>query len=120
MSLVFQNKIGNGRHFPADVWGPSYWDFLHFSSLVYRPAQRRYWKMLLKSFLPCALPCERCRSHYINEIRSMTDNKWRRILSTRNELVYYLFSLHNKINKRLGKRLFSPMQFIAKYESFRN
>ena len=118
-SRVFCNKLGYGRHFNANVWGPSFWDMIHFSSLVYKPSQALDWKNFLRNFLPCAIPCEKCREHYVNHVKNLKRTDWTRILSCRNNLVFHLFDLHNKINKRLGKRFFSPVQFVNRYEKFR-
>ena len=118
----FKGSLGTGRHFPAKVWGKPFWQTLHFASLVYRPAQEKAWKSMLTQWLPCAMPCERCRSHYINTINGISNAGWRRILKNRNSLVAFLFNLHNYINARVKGNNFKGYglaHFLREYEDKR-
>ena len=122
MKDQFRGKLGSGRHFPAKEWGKSFWRTLHFASLLYRPSQERAWKGMLVNWLPCAMPCERCRSHYLTTIRAISNAEWRRILSSRNRLVAFLYNLHNYISQRVkGSKYkhYTVSDFLDEYESKR-
>lgn len=110
----------SGRHFPTGFWGPQFWRTLHVASINYRATEKnkKAWKSLLKDWMPCALPCENCRKHYVRKMPSFNYSK---ILQSRRTLIQFLFLLHNQINKEVARarnRPFKPFtwrQFLNMY-----
>lgn len=90
------------------VWGPSLWLFLHISSVNYIPDSTEKIEMCVEfvKSLPYMLPCENCSSHakkYVN------DNKegLMKICSSREGLFKFYVDMHNYVNVRHGKRVFT-------------
>ncbi len=61
------------------------------------------------------LPCEMCRTHYAEMIRTHPP-----ITKDRRSLVYWLIDRHNQVNKRLGKREYTYDEVLQKYQSLYN
>lgn len=87
-------------------WGRPGWKFLHAVTFAYpnnpdlktKIRYRRFFKTL-KYVLPCPL----CRAHYAKLVQhlGMSD------LKNTNTLSRWLVNVHNKINVKLGKKVFS-------------
>ena len=81
-------------------WGPSCWKFLINVALRYDEEfnwqQARQFQVFLYQ-LQYVLPCEKCRHHYHDYLRSNPPN-----LHTRMELLLWLHKLYNTIKAREG------------------
>lgn len=64
-------------------WGPSYWRFLHYFAL--HDSGRELFEQL-----PKFMPCDVCRSEWVNP-------------GPKEDLVMWSKELHNRVNKKLGK-----------------
>ena len=95
-----------------DVWGPIFWHTMHIVSLGYNPEPTkkeqddavRFYKSL-ETMLPCGV----CRAHYSEFLREMPVEQ---AVGSRDDLIYWVFQLHNKVNVNLGKREFTFDKFI--------
>lgn len=100
-----------------DVWGPIFWNTMHIVSLGYNlePSKKeqddavKFYKSL-ETMLPCGI----CRSHYSEFLREMPVEH---AVGSRDDLIYWVFQLHNKVNVNLGKREFTFDEYI---QSMRN
>lgn len=102
--------FGNPQH-----WGPSAWNFLHTLTFHYpdNPSveEQRSIEKLFDS-LQYLLPCNECRQHFILEMsRNPIDARSKTSVSV------WLVDLHNRINLRLGKPIFSYSHAVSKYTS---
>ena len=99
----------------AADWGPSAWKFLHTVTFAYpeEPSllEQQHADNLFQS-LSVLLPCEKCREHYILEIRNNPPNT-----TSRATLSSWLVDIHNNVNQRLGKSVFSLRQASEIYSS---
>ena len=96
-------------------WGPAAWKFLHAITFSYPEnpslSEQRDAENLFAS-LRSLLPCEACRSHYESEISiHPPDTRSRATLSA------WLVDLHNRVNLRLGKPIFSFASAESAYSS---
>jgi hypothetical protein len=96
-------------------WGPAAWKFLHAVTFSYpeNPSlgEQRDAENLFSS-LKSMLPCEACRSHYETEIAiHPPDTRSRATLSA------WLVDLHNRVNLRLGKPIYSFASAESAYSS---
>lgn len=96
-------------------WGPAAWKFLHAISFSYPEApsinEQRDAENLFAS-LRTLLPCEACRNHYESEISvNPPDTRSRATLSA------WLVDLHNRVNVRLGKPIYSFASAEQAYSS---
>ena len=102
----------------TNLWGCESWSFLHNVTFNYplKPTDQdkinfyRYFK-----YLGNVLPCSECRNHY-NNILKYIDIKI--FLSNRYGLIWWLFIIHNLINKRLKKQLYNFKDLIDRYYKF--
>tara|TARA_A100001015_G_C14766003_1_gene623332 strand:+ start:340 stop:747 length:408 start_codon:yes stop_codon:yes gene_type:complete len=90
-----------------EIWGPSGWIFLHTITFNYpinpTPEQKIKHKELFEN-LSYTLPCARCAQHYLNNLKKYSlDNA----LETRDKLINWLIDIHNEVNKKNGKRIYS-------------
>jgi len=99
----------------ATDWGPSAWKFLHVMTFMYpdNPSleEQTSAENLFQS-LRKLLPCERCRTHYEEEIILSPPN----VLS-KSTLSKWLVNLHNRVNVRLGKTVYSYEQAASEYSA---
>jgi len=87
-------------------WGRPGWKFLHAVTFAYpnnpdlktKIRYRRFFKML-KYVLPCPL----CRSHYAKLVQHLGLGH----MKNTSTLSRWLVDVHNKINVKLGKKVFS-------------
>jgi hypothetical protein len=95
-----------------DVWGPIFWNTMHIVSLGYNPEPSkreqddaiRFYKSL-ETMLPCGI----CRSHYSQFLQEMPVEQ---AVGSRDDLIYWVFQLHNKVNANLGKRQITFDEYI--------
>jgi hypothetical protein len=101
-----------------NIWGPPMWISLHTITLNYpdnpTPCQQ---KMIREFFwnLQYVLPCEMCRNHYAEMIRTHPPDT-----KDKKSLVYWLIDRHNQVNERLGKRIYSYEEVLKKYQDLYN
>ena len=99
----------------SKVWGPHAWIFLHSVTMSYpeNPTDRD--KQNVYDFfqsLGNVIPCPVCKKHYqINLEQTPIKN------NSRNELTYWLFDFHNKVNKSLDRKELSFDEFIKIYKN---
>lgn len=103
-----------------NIWGPGAWTFLHSITLNYPKEPTQYQKKIYSDFfnlLGKILPCQSCNNHYIklnNELPVQFN------LNSRENLVRWLFEIHNKINESLKKKRISYDEFINIYKNLYN
>lgn len=96
-----------------EVWGPPAWTFLHTITLTYPENPTIQDKENYGNFfnlLGEVLPCERCKRHYKKNIKELPIN-----LNSQQELIEWLFNIHNKVNESNEKSLYKYDDFINKY-----
>lgn len=84
------------------VWGPPLWIFLHTIAMVYpsNPTQNdKRWYLRFFNTLPHILPCSLCRTHLESYIKNNPV-----VLTSRVDLVQYVFDLHNHVNTQYKKK----------------
>ena len=122
-----KRRVFRGRHYKSDdgmlttVWGPSLWHTLHTISFNYplRPSahDKRSYKGFMYS-LRNVLPCRKCRDNLsVYYRKTPLTNDW---LSSRDRFSLYVYRLHERVNKLLGKK--SNLTYCdvrERYEHFR-
>jgi hypothetical protein len=66
------HSVNKKKEDPRRIWGPYFWDIIHFICSLYTPdkACKRVMIMFLSSVAYC-LPCLKCRDHYISRLQSL-------------------------------------------------
>jgi len=119
---VFKKKDYNAPDgFLTSIWGPAFWHTLHTMSFNYptNPTQKdkkHYRNYMLN--LVNVLPCKYCRINLEKNYKEfpLTMN----CMKNRNNFSRYVYNLHEKVNKLLGKK--SGLTYCdvrERYEHFR-
>jgi len=96
-------------------WGPAAWKFLHAMTFSFPDAptiQQQTDAERLFASLRTLLPCEACRVHYDQEISVHPPD-----VRSRSTLSAWLVDLHNRVNARLGKPIFTFAAAESLYSS---
>ena len=95
------------------IWGPSAWLFLHTITLDYPDEPTKEDKEKYREFfisLSYVIPCETCKEHYLETIRKFPIN-----LESKETLTKWLHNIHNQVNLRNNKEIYSYEDFIEHY-----
>ena len=90
-----------------DIWGPSGWTFLHTITLNYPNNPNDEIKMKYKELfenLQYTLPCEKCAIHYKENLKKYPLEP---VLESKELLVKWLIDIHNEVNKKNKKKIYS-------------
>lgn len=121
MSVKLQAKeefpaIGMG---PA-VWGPIFWTMLHITTLGYPDFPTDTEKQGAIAFfesLQYTLPCPICKQHYADNLKRFPVQQ---AIGSKQQLIRWLFVIHNEVNKQLEKSQVSWDTFIQNMKSLSN
>ena len=101
------------------IWGAKLWRFFHLMAEI---SNRRDVAMIWKSMLAAsahALPCEKCRSHFCEYLRSHSfitlTSPTASGDAVRTEIRQSLIKFHNDVNAHLGKKFFTKEEFNKIY-----
>lgn len=98
-------------------WGPIYWLFLHMTTFQYpeepKLQDKKNYIRLIESFIHI-IPCSLCRQD-ISKLISI--NELEGILNDKSKLIKYMWTIHNKVNKKLNKREMPFKRFIYSYKN---
>ncbi len=95
-----------------DVWGPIFWQTMHIVSLGYSPEpSKRQQEDAIQFYrsLQSMIPCSICRAHYAEFLQEIPVEQ---AVGSRDDLITWVFQLHNKVNARLGKRQITFEEYI--------
>jgi len=86
-----------------DVWGPIFWATMHIATLGYpvQPTQHDQEQAVhFYESLTVMIPCPICRDHYSH---ILTEMPVKDAVKGRDELINWVFRVHNKVNAQLDK-----------------
>lgn len=101
-------QIGMG----PSIWGPILWSTMHIVTLGYSTQPTEEEKQAAINFfesLIVMIPCPVCRAHYK---MFLDKDPVKDHVSSRSELIYWVFMIHNKVNTQLNKPEITLEQFI--------
>ncbi len=97
------------------VWGPFFWHTFHIVALAYPSspsyAQKRAAKEFFESFTQL-IPCAICKEHYTQNLQKLPISPH---LDRREDLFRWTVTIHNEVNKSLGKPLVTEIESINFY-----
>ena len=102
------------------VWGPIFWTMLHITTLGYPEFPTDAEKQGAVAFfesLQYTLPCPICKQHYANTLKQFPVQK---AIGTKQQLIRWLFVVHNEVNKQLQKSQVSWEAFIQNMTALSN
>jgi hypothetical protein len=94
------------------VWGNHLWIFLHSMTLAYPNDPSAEDKIRIKVFIKSlsnVLPCEKCRLHFKKNLKKYPIDS---ALKTKETLIYWLYDIHNEVNKVTGKKKMTKQELI--------
>lgn len=100
------------------AWGPPAWFYITCSLMGYpenKPTKKQ--KSQYKNFLVSVgdtLPCNLCRDSYKKYMKELPLSD--RVMSSRKNIVMWLFKIHNKVNKKLNCKVLTKLQMEKKYK----
>jgi hypothetical protein len=121
--MEFKEKPGDEMGMQTRVWGPAGWLFLHSiaQNFPHHPdKQKKTFYFNFFKLVGDVLPCRYCRESYQEFIKEPDSKLSYSVLKNRQTLSYWLYSVHNKVNKKLGYSNPSFEEVWKKYESFRS
>lgn len=103
----------------TEEWGPVLWKILHTlaeksgkqSNSILRADEIRAWVLLIKN-LPEIVPCEECRLHATDYLKSVPFQLPETYEAINLYVRTYFYTFHEAVNTRLGKPSF-PFQDLA-------
>lgn len=99
-----------------NVWGPPGWKFLHYVTLGYPNNPTNVDKINIKNFfinVGKILPCLKCRHNFEQHLIKYPLND--DVLSSRINLVKWLFNIHNEVNIKTNKPIKQFSDFMDEY-----
>jgi hypothetical protein len=113
------------KHFPPigmspGVWGPVFWTTMHIVSLGYPRTPTEDEKAAASNFynsLAYMIPCPICKEHYRHFLETDPVDD---ALNSRDELITWVFNLHNKVNEKLSKKQVTWEEFIQQMSVLSN
>jgi hypothetical protein len=102
--------------FSPSVWGPFFWHTIHIVAIGYPKNPTYTDKKCAKEFyesLAFLLPCSVCREHYKEHL---AENPLTPFLDSRTDLIKWTVTIHNKVNKSLGKKEWRLEEVLTYYE----
>lgn len=103
----------------ANEWGPSAWKFLHTVTFGYPQDPDEETKKNYKEFfttLKYVLPCSHCRNYYTQLHKYICVDEY---LDSREGLTFWLFVIHNLVNRKLERDLANFEDVVLTYENYR-
>ena len=104
----------------ANEWGPSAWKFLHTVTFAYPqdPDEdtKKHYKDLFSN-LRFTLPCSFCRSYYSQIFKYICIDPY---MESREGLSWWLFIVHNLVNRKLNRNLANFEDIVLQYENYRS
>ena len=119
--MVKKNK-SNNPNLRTKAWGPPAWFYITCVAMGYpdknpTKKQRREYKKFYVS-VGKTLPCCLCRESYEKFLKQLPLTS--KVLSSRKNLVHWLFKIHNKVNKKLKCKVLKKKQLDKKYKWYEN
>jgi hypothetical protein len=116
-------KPGDDMGMQTRVWGPAGWLFLHSiaQNFPHHPddtQKKNYFNFF--QLVGDVLPCRYCRESYKDFISQPDTKLSYDVLKDRRTLSFWLYKVHNKVNKKLGYCNPTFDEVWDKYESFRS
>ena len=104
------NTIGiNSLEITKDRLGRNIWILLHSSAAALKTNEevkifKNMWESMVKIF-----PCPECKGHLIKMLRDPNLHQKYSESNSPKDINIWLWDVHNRINKRLNKKIFSPV-----------
>ena len=100
-----------------NIWGPSGWLFMHSISFQYpeypTEEDKNNYKVFFES-LKNTIPCPKCREHYSENLKQKPIQ-----LNSRDELIQWVIDIHNEVNEKNSKKIYSRQEveklYLSKY-----
>ena len=99
-------ELSGKRNINPNVWGPIFWDTLHFTAFGFPSNPNDNDKKVYKNFIlnyAKILPCDKCSNDATEYMNMMSDFEWSKILKDRDSFINWTWSFHDYVNSKLDK-----------------
>ncbi len=97
------------------VWGPSYWNVLHYSALNANTRDKRYTYIQFVENLPSMIPCNACREHLK---QNLIKYPVRNYAINEMSLFEWSWMLHNLVNILIKKPEYMRLTYEQAVEKY--
>ena len=97
-----------------DVIGPFVWKMIHYCCANADTQKKRNSIIMMMHYLTIIFPCPICRTNLVKELKNLPVKQY---IKTSVQLTEWSWILHNNVNKRLEKSLFSKEELLKTYYS---
>lgn len=99
-------KLSGKKNISPSVWGPVFWDTLHFTAFGYpsNPTiidKHEYKKFILQYVK--ILPCDKCTKDAHGYVSTISDFEWDKILKDPDSFIKWTWTFHDHVNNKLNK-----------------
>ena len=119
MSLNLSIFISYHTLMQTDSWGPHEWESMQNKAFgspeIFDKDTKRRYALYFETNVQI-IPCSTCQSAFSNMMNYIPIDSY---LDGRNGLCFWIFMMHNLVNRKLDKPLAIFSQVIFKYENFR-
>ena len=89
--------------------GRNIWILLHSSAAALKTNEevktfKTMWESLVKLF-----PCPECKGHLVSMLKDPNLSRKYKSSNTPQDINIWLWDVHNRVNRRIGKRIFNPV-----------
>lgn len=97
-------------------FGPALWKTIHVMAATATTAEKRkYFVWFVNEFLPKMLPCDKCKLHYIENLKQMPVEPYS---NTNVSLFFWTWKLHDGVNKQTHKAKHLQLTYEQAYEIY--
>jgi len=101
----------------TSIWGPPLWKILHIAAAAtITKGRQTQWKLILNTLLT-GLPCPDCTAHYTAWYRTHPIGITLFPKRISRQIVTWLLDLHNNVNLRTGRSVWTAAQLDAAYQA---
>lgn len=105
----------------TELWGPHGWEFMHYISFSYpefptKEDRENYYRFYLS--IGDVLPCLKCRAHYKENMKK--HSLLEALDYGKQGLVRWVLDMHNEVNLKKGKEVWSLEKLMSKYKEITN
>lgn len=99
-------ELSGKRNINPNVWGPIFWDTLHFTAFGFPSNPNDNDKKAYKNFIlnyAKILPCDKCSIDATEYMNMISDFEWSKILKDRDSFINWTWNFHDYVNNKLDK-----------------
>jgi hypothetical protein len=111
--LTIETKYTKLEDIPREEWGPVFWYMIHILAYNFHPKFADEYTTFIYEYINI-LPCPICKNHFKDLLKNMAPRT-----RNREDLIDWSIIVHNLVNKRLDKKIYTRSETDLLYEVIR-